>query len=202
MKNLCVFFIASILISCFSIISQSAPAWLQPCQVQDAGGEALCGKYDVYENRTAHSGRKIGLNVVILRALSKSPSPDPVFFLHGGQGAAATKMTSAANGGFLEGLRKSRDLVFVDQRGTGNSNALDCNVGDDPEDLQTYYGPLFPPELIRACKDKLAATADVRLYTTPIAIDDLDEVREALGYKSINLVAASYGTEKSWIFMQ
>jgi pimeloyl-ACP methyl ester carboxylesterase len=125
-----------------------------------------------------------------------------VFWLHGGPGAAASQTVPAAKGGFLEPLRQDRDLVFVDQRGTGESNGLKCDIGDDPSDLKTFFGPLFPLTKIHECREKLSATANLKLYTTPIAMDDLDEVRSALGYENINLVAASYGTIAALVYMR
>jgi pimeloyl-ACP methyl ester carboxylesterase len=175
---------------------------LKPCQLPNVDGVARCGIYDVYENRNARAGRKIGLNIVVLPALESSHAPDPVFWLHGGPGAAATQTVAAAKGGFLEVFRKDRDLVFVDQRGTGKSNGLRCDLGDDPANLQIYFGRLFPADAIRACRERLKKTADLRLYTTPIAMDDLDEVRKALGYNKINIVAASYGTIAAQAYMR
>lgn len=175
---------------------------LNSCHPPNVDGEARCGRYEVYENRATQSGRKISLNIVVLPALGTNPTPDSVFWFHGGPGAAATEAVGAAKTGFLSVLRKDHDLVFVDQRGTGNSNGLKCDVGDDPANLDAYFGKLFPPEMVRACREKLEKQADLRLYTTPIAMDDLDEVREALGYGKINLVAASYGSVAAQVFMR
>jgi pimeloyl-ACP methyl ester carboxylesterase len=175
---------------------------LKQCQLPSVDGSALCGVYDVYENRATKSGRKISLNIVIIPALGPTHLPDPVFWLHGGPGAAATEAVGIAKGGFLEVFRNDRDLVFIDQRGTGKSNPLRCDLGDDPADIQTYFGKLFPVAAVRACREKLEKTADLRMYTTPIAMDDLDEVRGALGYDKINIVAASYGTIAAQVYMR
>ena len=176
--------------------SQASPARpnFEACEVQNIAGGGRCATYEVYENRAAAKGRKIGLHVLVLPALAKTPAPDPVFWLHGGPGAAATTTAGAANGGFLEGLRADHDLVFVDQRGTGLSHPLNCDIGDDSTDLPSFFGRLFPNELVRACRQLLEKNADLALYTTSIAMDDLDEVREALGYDKIDIVAASYGS--------
>jgi len=178
------------------------PAFLTPCHPPAFDGQALCGKYDVFEDRAARSGRKISLNIVVLPALNAKFATDPVFWLHGGPGAAATQTVTAAKGGFLEPLRQDRDLVFVDQRGTGESNGLKCDIGDDPSDMRTFFGPLFPSAKIRDCREKLSSRANLKLYTTPIAMDDLDEVRAALGYNQIDLVAASYGTIAALVYMR
>jgi pimeloyl-ACP methyl ester carboxylesterase len=175
---------------------------LRPCHVPGIDDEVRCGKYEVYENRTTQSGRRIGLNIVLLPALSATPAHDPVFWLHGGPGAAATQTVSAAKAGFLANLRPNRDLVFVDQRGTGESNPLTCDLGDDPANLQQYFGELFPVDKVRQCREKLEKVANLSLYTTPIAMDDLDEVRAALGYDRINVVAGSYGTIAALVYMR
>jgi len=175
---------------------------LQPCPGADGELGAQCGTYEVYEDRAAKTGRKISLNVVVVPALSATPPADPVFWLHGGPGAAATQVAAAAKNDFLAGLRKQRDLVFVDQRGTGSSNPLMCDIGDDSADLPGFFGDLFPPAKLRECRARLERTANLALYTTPIAMDDLDEVRDALGYGKINLVAGSYGTVAAQVYMR
>jgi pimeloyl-ACP methyl ester carboxylesterase len=175
---------------------------LQPCSLPGIDGDVRCGTYEVFEDRRANSGRTIKLRVVVLKALGKTPAPDPIFFLHGGPGAAATGMVGLAQRGILAPSRQDRDLVFVDQRGTGSSNPLNCDIGDSPENLQVFFGELFPDEKIRDCRAKLEKIADLKLYTTPIAMDDLDEVRSALGYEKINLLGASYGTIAAQVYLR
>lgn len=176
---------------------------LQPCEVPGIVGGGRCGTYDVYENRSTRTGRKIGLNVVVIPALSASPAPDPVFWLEGGPGGAATQAIGPVSQQYLRGLRSDRDLVFVDQRGTGKSNPLKCDdIGETPANLDGYFGTLFPVNLIRACREKLEAVADLTLYTTSIAMDDLDDVRNALGYHRINVAGASYGTLSAQVYMR
>ena len=175
---------------------------LRPCDVPGITGDALCGTHEVYENRAAKSGRKIGLNVVVLPALAGA-SADPVFWLEGGPGGAATRSIGPVSTQYLSGLRDDRDLVFVDQRGTGESHPLRCDdIGDTPANIDRYYGRLFPVDLIRACRQKLEQIADLTQYTTPIAMDDLDDVRSALGYEKINLAGASYGTLAAQVYMR
>ncbi|MFP5286804.1 MAG: alpha/beta fold hydrolase [Thermoanaerobaculia bacterium] len=103
-----------------------------------------------------------------------------MFYLAGGPGEAASE-TAAEPPDVLAVLRTRRDLVFLDQRGTGRSHALTC-----PGDLS--------PEDVRACREKLEREADLRRYTTWDAVEDLESVRLALGYDRIDLFGASYGT--------
>ena len=174
---------------------------LQPCKAGGLPEDVRCGTYEVWENRATKSGRKIALNIVVVPALSATPSPDPLFWLEGGPGGAATRDAGAARG-YLSEVRKTHDLVFVDQRGTGNSNLLQCDVGDSPDDLQKFFGGTPLRESVRACREALEKIANLKLYTTPIAMDDLDEVRDALGYDKINIGGISYGSLASQIYLR
>ncbi len=174
---------------------------LQPCKAGGLPEEVRCGTYEVYEDRAAKSGRKIALNIVVVPALNASPAPDPLFWLEGGPGADATRDVFAARG-YLSEVRKNRDLVLVDQRGTGKSNPLNCDAGDSPDDLQKFFGGTPLRESVRACREELEKIANLKMYTTPIAMDDLDEVREALGYDKINIGGISYGSLASQIYLR
>ncbi len=175
---------------------------LHACQIPRFDGTTQCGTVTVFENRSTKTGRTIDLNIVVVPAVSPTPAPDPVFWLAGGPGVAATDVAWTAKGGLLGGLRRDRELVFVDQRGTGKSNALKCDLGDDPADLQAFFGELLPLDNVRQCRTELEWHADLALYTTPIAMDDLDDVREALGYHTINIAAASYGTIAAQVYLR
>src|SRR5690242_7882835 len=175
---------------------------LQPCKLPRLKGDALCGTYEVLEDRAAKSGRTIKLKVVLLKALSNTPKPDAIFPLHGGPGAPATQLVELVHGGILGPVRRDHDLVFVDQRGTGGSNPLICDVDDNPRELAGYFADILPRDKVRACREKLQTIADLRLYTTPIAMDDLDDVRSALGYDKINLLGLSYGTIAAQVYMR
>lgn len=182
--------------------------FLTPCERPDrvaataVVAESLCGSIEVYEDRAAASGRKINLNIMVIPAFDRLPKADPIFFLAGGPGQAATEM-----GPFvamrLTRLRQERDIVLVDQRGTGRSNALDCEADDDAlEDLSISMEELLNEQL-QLVRDCLASLdADPALYTTPIAMDDLNQVRQHLGFEQINLFGISYGTRAALVYMR
>lgn len=176
-------------------------AKLQPCKVPARGGEAeaFCGTYEVWENRAAKSGRKIGLKVVLIPALSPNPKPDPVFFFAGGPGQAASPLAGQL---VDDELRKNRDFVFIDQRGTGGPGRLFCSLGGHDDDLQSYFVEMFPLGAVRECREELEKKADLTLYTTDLAIDDFDEIRAWLGYGKINLLGGSYGTRAAQVYMK
>jgi pimeloyl-ACP methyl ester carboxylesterase len=162
--------------------------------------EARCAKYEVFENRKTRTGRKIALNILLLPPTSGAGSNDPVFFISGGPGQSAVDLIKS--GDFLPLLHRTRDLVFVDQRGTGESNPLNCPVTGDPNLLATVLAERYQPEALKQCRAELEKRADLTLYTTPIAMDDLDEVRDALGYNRINLFGGSYGTTAAMAYIR
>jgi len=174
---------------------------LHPCKVGTTL-EARCGTFEVFEDRTTRTGRKININVVVVPSTSAHPNADPLFFFSGGPGQAATSAAGAAGFGFFARIRKERDLVFIDQRGTGHSNPLNCDRFDDVKNLRAYFGELYPLDKIRECREKLEKIADLKLYTTSIAEDDVDEIREALGYDKINILGESYGTQAAQVYLR
>lgn len=187
-----------------TINTPTASVSLVPCEVPGAREgvkeKALCGAYEVFENRAAKSGRRIKLKIVVFPATGREKAADPLFYIPGGPGSSATEDAPYVAPGYAK-IRERRDLVFVDQRGTGGSNPLNC-VLFNPQDLQSYLGDYFPLEDVRKCREQLELRADLRLYTTHIAMDDLDEVRAALGYGRINITGASYGTRAAQVYLK
>ncbi|HEX8491937.1 MAG TPA: alpha/beta hydrolase [Pyrinomonadaceae bacterium] len=172
---------------------------LKPCGRDGLPNEALCGSYEVFEDRRAAKGRKIALSILLLPALNEKAAADPLFYLAGGPGAAAT---SYATAGFMTRFRRERDVVLVDQRGTGNSNPLQCSIHGERNDMRGFFTDYYSDEAIRACRAELEKVANLTLYTTEIAMDDLDEVRAALGYERINLYGGSYGTRAALAYLR
>ncbi len=167
---------------------------LSPCQIEDAARfsvlSAECGTLEVPENPAAPEGRKISLRVARVPAINRRKTPDPLFILAGGPGMAASTMYAGTAPAFAR-IQRNRDIVLVDQRGTGQSNALDCALDDNALLRST------PAEIAadtKRCLAELSTRADVAFYTTSVAVQDLDRVRDALGYEQINLYGSSYGT--------
>ena len=173
---------------------------LKPCSPKGLEIEAKCATYEVFENRETRSGRRIPLKIVVLPALDKAKrQPDPLFILAGGPGQAATENAKFFARIFAR-VRRDRDIVMVDQRGTGGSNRLDCDLYGST--VQGHLRDLLPLEAIRACLPQWQTHADLRFYTTDIAMADLDQVRDAMGYERINLFGTSYGTRAAQVFMR
>lgn len=165
---------------------------LQPCKQPDGPIEGYCGTMDVFEDRDAKTGRKIPLKMIVFPALKRTAAKDPLFFLAGGPGQGAAEMASVGRE-MLRRVGADRDLVFVDQRGTGKSNPLECKPDKKDEDDDSN-DEVKSIARLRACMEKLQTKADLTKYTTTIAMDDLEDVRQYLGYGKINLYGGSYGT--------
>jgi pimeloyl-ACP methyl ester carboxylesterase len=172
---------------------------LQPCKVARIDEELLCGKLTVFENRETRTGRTIDLNVVVLPALDGNHTEAPLFDLEGGPGVAATGSASFYAKEGIE-YRRHRDVVLVDQRGTGGSNPLTAPPRtNSPQD---YLTEMYPVDYVKTLRETLEKRADLTQYTTPIAMDDLDDVRAWLGYERINLYGLSYGTRAGLVYMR
>jgi pimeloyl-ACP methyl ester carboxylesterase len=153
---------------------------------------AECYSLPVPENRAA-PGRTIGLHVVVLRATGTPRLQDPIVYLAGGPGQAASPLASDLLP-LVRTLGGNRDLVFADQRGTGRSHPLLCRFYGPPERAESYFTEFLPLDKVRECRDTLARDADLAQYTTPASVEDLEAIRVALGYPQLNLVGGSYGT--------
>jgi pimeloyl-ACP methyl ester carboxylesterase len=167
----------------------------QPCtlapQFGTAGVEAQCGTLRVAENPAAADGRKIDLNIAWVQADGDNElATDPVFMLAGGPGQSATQTFPQVAPAFKDVL-DHRNVILVDQRGTGKSNPLNCDFGDDDTALDSADAARV---LTERCRDALSKKADLRFYTTTDAVRDLDAVRAALGAPKVDLVGISYGT--------
>lgn len=173
----------------------------KPCVLSNTQGyapvEAQCATFDVPEDRANPQGRKIGLNIAWLPAEGKAGgAADPIFFLAGGPGQAVTQHATPIDMA-LDSARKQRDIVLIDQRGTGQSNPLDCRDATGAPlklDETKAFNEAVLSAYVAQCLKSLKGRADPRFYTTGDAIADLDAVRAALGVDKINVIGGSYGT--------
>lgn len=167
---------------------------LRPCRVEGVPTEVLCGSLPRALDPARPDGVKIDIQYVVVPAMARNKFPDPVLLLAGGPGQSATALTASVLPR-LSRLNYRRDLVFIDQRGTGRSAPLSC-----PDNASRSLDDLLQPgakvKLLEQCRDSLKQLpyGDLRFFTTPIAMQDMDAVRAALGVERWNLIGASYGT--------
>jgi pimeloyl-ACP methyl ester carboxylesterase len=174
--------------------ARAATLHLAPCHVDGLAEEILCGVHDVFEDRDQRSGRKIPIHVAVLPSLRRPAEADPLFLMAGGPGQGARGLARAAARAFRP-VRRARDIVLVDLRGTGASRPLACDTsGDEVRAIEDA-------DFARIARDCAAALdADPRHYTHRHSLADLDEVRQRLGYGRINLWGGSWGTRASLLY--
>ena len=154
---------------------------------------ARCGTLIVPENRLTGKGRTIPVRFVVFPATGPDRAPDPVVYFAGGPGSSAIADIPTWLSGFMS-LNLNRDLVFIEQRGTGQSNPLTC--------------PAFPSTLadtaalraaVQSCLARLHG--DLRFYTTAMFTDDASQILTDLHYATVNLIGASYGPTAEQVFL-
>lgn len=163
---------------------------MSACRLPGVEGAARCGKLEVFEDREAQSGRRIKLHLAVVPARNRAHEPDPIVIFAGGPGQGASALAAQVMPLFSR-LNDARDIVFLDQRGTGESHPLECESAE-PQSLQAMFEDAMPERLVRECLEQIEA--DPRHYVTPVAVADLEQARAALGYDKLNLWGGSYGT--------
>ncbi len=171
---------------------------LQTCRLPGVEIAARCGELEVWEDREAKSGRRIKLDIAVVPARLRARQDDPIVVLAGGPGQGAISLASQVMPLFAR-LNDARDVVLIDQRGTGNSHPLDCD-DDEPASLQSLFEDTLPQRVVGKCLATL--DADPSKYITSIAVEDLDEALTALGYSNVNLWGGSYGTRVALEFLR
>jgi pimeloyl-ACP methyl ester carboxylesterase len=163
--------------------------------------DSRCLKFTVAENPAQPDGRQLELDVMVVPSIRPLPEPDPFVILVGGPGQAATE----AGLGLLpifQRIREERDILLVDQRGTGANSPLDCEFPENDELLQANAELLLQvqKEFLEDCLATI--DADPRYYTTDLAVHDLDAIRAWLGYGQLNLWGGSYGTRVALMYLK
>jgi len=173
---------------------------LTPCKLPDLDRPARCGVFEVPENRERPQGRQLKIHVAVVPASSGRSRPDPIAILMGGPGEE-TILAAAYYAKERASLLEERDLLLVDQRGTGKSNGLRCDLHSNL-DLAIVLRDVFPIETIRECAKRLSQQADLTQYTYAHFAADLEHVRRGLGYGPLNLSAGSYGTRAAQVYIR
>jgi pimeloyl-ACP methyl ester carboxylesterase len=163
---------------------------LAECRLPNLPTLAQCGEIEVPEDRGKPDGRKIRIFAAVLPANTLTPKLDPLLIIAGGPGQAASTLAPFASR--LNEVRRARDIVLIDQRGTGRSSPLNCKAFEPRDDDALETDPV---PRAKACAEELRAQGvDAAQYTTTAWIADLEAMRDALGYAQWNLWGGSYGT--------
>jgi len=192
---------AALTLACAGAGSATLP--LHACRLAGLDHDAQCGVLERPLDPARPEGTQIALHVVVIPALARQKQPDPVFFFAGGPGQSAVGLAGTAQM-LMQRLAQRRDLVLIDQRGTGHSAPLQCDVPAPDEALARALDRSREVAALDACRAKLEKLpwGDLRFYTTTIAMADADAVRAALGAPQVDLVGISYGTRAALEYLR
>ncbi|MEK8031030.1 alpha/beta fold hydrolase [Ideonella sp. DXS29W] len=176
---------------------------LKPCRLRGVDHEAQCGVLRRPLDPARADGPQIDIHVAVLPAIARNKKPDPVLFFAGGPGQSAIGAAQAVSrvlGRFLN----RRDVILIDQRGTGRSAPLNCEVDAPTKPIAEAINQGRQTSMLQACRDSLQKLpyGDLRQFTTTIAMADADAVRRALGAEKVNVMGGSYGTRAVLEYMR
>ena len=167
-----------------------------------AGVEIECGTLPVPADRDDADGGTVQLAFAVVRADAEEPAEDPVVYLSGGPGQSTLELVPLAFEQLYAPLARDRDLILVDQRGTGLTQpSLACDEysswaegtlgsGLEPEELEAQA-----VQTLEECRRRLVDDGvDLADYDSAASATDLEDLRRALGHEQWNLYGISYGT--------
>ena len=173
---------------------------LENCHIDGIKSKVRCGTLSVPEDYQQPQGTKIDINVVVLPAIDKNTEKEPLMFLAGGPGQAATELAAHLRRVFYE-VRKQHDIILVDQRGTGQSSPLLCDENIfEAENIYGMSAESFTVDQVKQCLAEMQQ--NMSQYNSENAIRDFDAVRAALGYEKINVYGGSYGTRAALVYLR
>jgi len=178
--------------------SENSTFTLENCHVDGIKAQVQCGKLQVPEDYSDVDGESIMINFVVLPAIDDTDNKTPLIFLAGGPGQAAAELAAGLTNAFYE-IRKTRDLILIDQRGTGLSHPLQCEKAAE-QNVYALTPEDFTGQDIKDCLKEL--TGDLSQYNSENAIRDFEAVRIALGHEQINIYGGSYGTRAGLIYLR
>ena len=172
-----------------------------PAETEPLAGIIECGYITVPENRTAPDGPNIDFHFAIARRLGENPENNAFFSFRGGPGLAGIELIHAYPTRFMA-LRETHDFIFVDYRGTGKSNPLRCIPEGDLESVQAYLVHFTESRLYEYCRRQIPVNVDLDQYNTNNIVDDIDSLRQALGYRKIDIHGNSYGSRVAQVYVR
>ena len=178
--------------------SNNSKLKLEACHLEGIKTQVKCGTLEVPENYSELDGKTLSINFAILPAIDSSTYKEPLMFLAGGPGQAAVELAAQIRRSYTE-IRKTRDIILVDQRGTGKSHPLQC---EDAVEMNAYE--LIPEDFNKKEVETCLASFNENLsqFTSENAVRDFDEVRKALGHEQINIYGGSYGTRAGLVYLK
>jgi pimeloyl-ACP methyl ester carboxylesterase len=185
-----------------ALAAESRPG-LKPCRLQGLENDAWCGVLQRPLDPAQPQGKLVDIHYAVIPALARNRKPDPVLFFAGGPGQSAMDLAGPVSR-MLARLSNRRDLVLVDQRGTGRSAPLLCEDTPPTAPLAEAVDTARQQQKLRACRERLQTLphGNLRHYTTWVAMQDADAVRAELGAAKVNVIGGSYGTRAALEYLR
>jgi len=179
-------------------VNLAAAAKTSACYLDGLDEQLQCGKISVLENPKLTDGKRIDIHFAILPAIKNTHPGEALLAIAGGPGQSAIENAAGFNR-MLSKVRQQRDILLIDQRGTGQSNILSCD--DDTTELLSMNDDDID---VIAMTEKCLADidADITQYGSNSALKDFEAVRKFLGYQKLHLYGISYGTRMAQLYMR
>ncbi len=194
----------ALLLALAATAASAAPAATptQACRVEGVATELQCGSLLRPLDPARPAGTQITIHYLVVPAMARNKQADAVLMLAGGPGQSAIAIASLVLPR-LARLNNRRDLVFIDQRGTGKSAPLLC-ADESKLPMAQALDPAAQLQRIQQCQRDLAQLphGDLRFYTTTLAMQDFEAVRQQVGVPQWNLIGASYGTRAALEYLR
>lgn len=190
------------LLSCCWTTNLLAAPEFKPCSLTGSGGngnlQAECAiwKRPLDPSATATSQEQIELFVARLASTAIDPARDAFTIINGGPGGSSIDMMVDL-APVLQAFTRERDVIVIDQRGTGRSTPLDCTALTDTTDEIDIAQTI---ELTQECFNELPY--DPRFFSTSVAVEDLEALRRSMGYEQLSVYGVSYGTRVALQFLR
>jgi len=180
-----------------------------PCAFKDVPADWAtqnridCGWLRVPESRGRQDSRALKLWVAIARADAADKRADPLLYIHGGPGYATVDyfFPYFPQSRTWPAFRKTRDIVFFDQRGTGRSEPGFCpELSRAMQEIQQDAPPAREAldrskAAFAACRPEMLAQGfDFGAYNSSATVEDAEDLRRVLGVAQWNVYGISYGT--------
>ncbi|WP_375335709.1 alpha/beta hydrolase [Shewanella sp. VB17] len=170
------------------------------CYLEGLSEQLTCGFITVPENANRPQAKQIQIHYAVLPSIKNSNHDDAFLAIAGGPGQSAIDNAAFFNSTFSK-IRQNRDILLIDQRGTGRSNALNCEVDNTESTLAANEADFDITKETQTCLDNLA-DSDVTQYGSLNALQDFEAVRQHLGYQKLHVYGISYGTRMAQLYMR
>jgi len=196
-----------LLVSTLSLSAQEAVEATQ-CFEEPYGFHTICGYVTLPQDYDNPDNGTVQIYYAQIKSSAENPHPDPLVYLVGGPGSSGTQLLQSSFRSYLRPFAADRDVIVIDQRGTGLSNpTLFCReavfrLSDILQSTSDTHAEVVL-DILTDCQNRLDSQ-DIQLETfhSQNNARDILNVMLSLGYEEWNLVGVSYGSRLALTMMR